>query len=323
MMEDKKLKLKLFTGNSNIPLAKAIANHLKISLGKIEVGRFPDGEISVKIKENIRGQDVFIIQSLSAPVNENLMELLVMIDAFKRASAKRITSVISYYGYARQDRKDEPRVPITAKLVADLLTAAGTSRVLTIDLHTDQIQGFFNIPVDHLYAARVFIEHLTRQPDLGDYVVISPDTGSVRRVRALAQRLGKSLAIIDKRRDEKGKTAALNIIGEIKNQNVFIFDDQISTGSTIKEAVQTLLTHGAGEIYVGATHGVFSRGALEELLALPIKKLMITDTINLETQVKNPALKSHPKLEIISVAWLLGEAIKSIHYEESVSRLFI
>src|SRR6185503_1169731 len=250
-------ELKLFSGNANRPLAEEIAKTLQLSLGDAEVSRFSDGEVYVQINENVRGQDVFVIQPTCPPVNDHLMELLIMLDAFKRSSAKRVTAVIPYYGYARQDRKDKPRVPITAKLAADLISAAGADRVLTLDLHAAQIQGFFNIPVDHLFAAPVIVGHL-KQLELEDLTIVSPDAGGVERARAYAKRLGASLAIIDKRRFATNQTEVMNIIGEVEGRNVFVVDDIIDTAGTLIHSAQALLDKGAKSISAACTHAVLS-----------------------------------------------------------------
>jgi ribose-phosphate pyrophosphokinase len=306
---------KVFSGSSNPELSQKIGEYLKIKLGKIKITHFPDGEILVKIEENVRGKDVFIIQSGCDPVNERLMELLIILDALKRASAGRVTAVMPYYCYARQDIKDEPRVPITAKLVADLISKAGASRLLTIDLHAPQIQGFFNIPVDHLYAAPVFVKYFKLKNKQNDYVVVSPDVGRVKRSRAFARRLDMPLAIIDKRRPTRGKAQVMHVIGEIENKNAIILDDIIDTGGTVLEAARALKEGGAKEIYVGATHPVLSKGASEKIKNSPlIKELVVTDTIPLKG-------KQHEKIKVLSVAPLFGEAIRRIHRETSVSDL--
>jgi len=309
-------KLMLFSGNAHRALAEDICKYLKCKLCDALVDRFSEGEIRVKINENVRGKDVFLVQPTCPPPNENLMELLVMIDALKRASASRITAVVPYFGYARQDRKDQPRVPITAKLVADLLTVAGANRVLTMDLHAGQIQGFFNIPVDHLFAVGVFIDYLAKLK-LKDIVVVSPDVGSIKMARAYAKRLGAGLAIIDKRRVSPDKAEAMHILGEVKDRSVVIVDDLIATGSSLIEAAQAIKKAGARIILAAITHGVLSGPALERIDSCKnLKELIITDSIPLENH------KRHPKIKVLSVAALLGEAIKRIHNEESVSCLF-
>ncbi len=306
----------LFSGYSNSELTQEIANIINIPLSKSTVTKFADGELKVKIEENIRGQDVFIVQSTNPPA-ENLLELLLFIDAAKRASAERITAVIPYYGYARQDRKDEPRVPISAKLIADLLAVSGAHRVLTIDLHAEQIQGFFNIPVDHLYAAPVFIDYYNEK-NLENYVVVSPDAGRVNRVRAFARRLGKDvpIAIIDKRRTGPNQLNVINVIGDVKGKNAIIYDDMIDTGGTICDAAEALSNKEVKDIYVCAAHGLLSRNAIEKIEKSPIKEVAVTNTIKIARE------KIVEKLKILSIAYLLAEAIKRIHNNESISSLF-
>ncbi|MCM8758579.1 MAG: ribose-phosphate pyrophosphokinase [Candidatus Omnitrophica bacterium] len=304
----------IFTGNANRPLAEKICRFLGKQLGKIEVSRFNDGEISVKIEENVRGKDVFIIQSTCHPVNESIMELLVMLDAFRRASPKRITAVVPYYAYARQDRKDRPRVPITAKLVANLLVAAGAQRILTMDLHAPQIQGFFDIPVDHLFAAPVIINYL-KSKNMKNPVIVAPDVGSVKMARAFAKRLSSRLAIVDKRRDGPDSVEATHLIGEVSGCEAIIVDDLISTGNTVIEATKVLLENNASKVFVSCTHPVLSNGAIEKLNRSGLSEIIITDTI--------PHNILPEKFTILSVAELLGEAIKRIHLETSVSSLFI
>ena len=306
----------IFTGNSNPQLAKKICDYLELSPGEIEVGQFSDGEVSVKIEENVRGKDIFIVQSVCTPVNKSLVELLVMIDAAKRASAKRITAVLPYYGYARQDWKERPRVPITAKLVANLITAAGANRVLTMDLHTPQIQGFFDIPLDHLFAAPVLIKYF-QGLNLSNLVVVAPDVGSIKTARAFAKRLHASLAVVDKRRNSPDSVEVMHIIGEIKGKDVVIVDDLVATGGTLCEAANALKENGARNIYASITHGVLSGNAIVNIANSSLEKLIITDTIQL---TKEKELK---KIEVLSVASLLGEAIRCIHLEKSVSSLFI
>jgi len=306
----------IFTGNSNPQLAKEICDYLELPSGKIEVGRFSDGEVSVKIEENVRGRDVFIVQSVCAPVNESLVELLVMIDAARRASAKRITAVLPYYGYARQDWKERPRVPITAKLVANLITAAGANRVLTMDLHTPQIQGFFDIPLDHLFAAPVLIKYF-QELNLSNLVVVAPDVGSIKTARAFAKRLHAALAVVDKRRNSPDSVEVMHLIGEVKGKDVVIVDDLVASGGTLCEAADALKENGARNIYASITHGVLSGNAIENIANSSLEKLIITDTIPL---TKEKELK---KIEVLSVASLLGEAIRCIHLEKSVSSLFI
>ena len=304
----------VFSGNSNINLSKKICQYLNLPLGAMNIFRFKDGEICVKIEQNIRGKDVFIIQSTCPPVNENLMELLITLDALRRASPRRLTAVLPYYGYARQDRKDQPRVPITAKLVANLLVSAGADRILTMDLHAPQIQGFFDIPVDHLFAAPVIIEYL-RNKNFKNPVIVAPDVGGVKMARAFAKRLSASLAIVDKRRESPDKVEVVHVIGEVKNREAIIVDDLISTGNTLIQAAETLLQHGATEVYATCTHPVFAGDAVERLNKSPLKEVIITDTI--------PHTNLPSKIKILTVSALLGEAIKRIHLETSVSSLFI
>ncbi|MBL7092068.1 MAG: ribose-phosphate pyrophosphokinase [Candidatus Omnitrophica bacterium] len=308
-------KLAVFCGNANPNLAKDICRYLKIKLGDALVSRFNEGEICVKINENVRGKDVFLIQPTSPPPNENMMELLIMIDALKRASARRITAVLPYYGYARQDRKDQPRVPITAKLAADLITVAGASRLLTVDLHAGQIQGFFNIPVDHLYAVNVFVEYYQKLR-LENLVVVSPDVGGIKMARAYAKRFAAGLAIIDKRRLDSEKTTVMNVMGEVEGKNAIIVDDMVSTAGSLVEATQALKEQGAGDIYAAITHPVLSGPAMERIENCALKHLAVCDTIPVEDS------KLHPKIKLLTVAPLLAEAIRRIHREESVSSLF-
>jgi ribose-phosphate pyrophosphokinase len=309
-------KLAMFSGNAHPELAKNICKYLKVKLSDALVDRFSEGEIRVKIGENVRGKDVFIVQPISPPPNENLMELLVMIDALKRASAWRITAVIPYFGYARQDRKDQPRVPITAKLVANLLTTAGANRILTMDLHASQIQGFFDIPVDHLFAAGIFVDYFSKSKDK-NLVVVSPDVGSIKMARAYAKRISGDLAIIDKRRLSPDKTEVMHILGEVEGKDALIVDDLIATGSSLIEAVETLKKAKAKSIQAAITHGVLSGSAMERIdKCKALEKLLITDSIPLDNS------KKHSKIKVLSAANLLGEAIKRIHNEESVSSLF-
>ena len=309
-------RCEIFTGNSNPQLAGKICDYLELSSGKIDVGEFPDGEVSVKIEENVRGEDIFIVQSVCTPVNKSLVELLVMIDAAKRASAKRITAVLPYYGYARQDWKERPRVPITAKLVANLITAAGANRVLTMDLHTPQIQGFFDIPLDHLFAAPVLIKYF-QGLNLSNLVVVAPDVGSIKTARAFAKRLHASLAVVDKRRNSPDSVDVMHIIGEVKGKNIVIVDDLVASGGTLCEAADALKRNGARDIYASITHGVLSGNAIENIANSSLEKLIITDTIPLTQE------KQLKKIEVLSVASLLGEAIRCIYLEKSVSSLFI
>ena len=309
-------KLAMFSGNAHPELAKNICKYLKVKLSDALVDRFSEGEIRIKIGENVRGKDVFIVQPISPPPNENLMELLVMIDALKRASAWRITAVIPYFGYARQDRKDQPRVPITAKLVANLLTTAGANRILTMDLHASQIQGFFDIPVDHLFAAGIFVDYFSKSKNK-NLVVVSPDVGSIKMARAYAKRISGDLAIIDKRRLSLDKTEVMHILGEVEGKDALIVDDLIATGSSLIEAVETLKKAKAKSIQAAITHGVLSGPAIERIdKCKALEKLLITDSIPLDNG------KKHSKIKVLSVANLLGEAIKRIHNEESVSSLF-
>lgn len=296
-------------------LAQSIARHLKVPLGDLTLSRFSEGEIRVKINENIRGKDVFIIQPTCPPPNETLMELLILLDAIRRASAQRITAVMPYFGYARQDRKDQPRVPITAKLVANLITAAGANRVLTMDLHAGQIQGFFDIPLDHLYALTVFERHIWRK-GLKQLVVVSPDVGGIKMARAYAKRLRAGLAIVDKRRDSPSATAVMHILGEVKGKTCLLIDDLIATGSSLLEAASALKRAGALAVYACVTHAVLSGPARSRLSASPLQELIVTDTIPIA-----PAHR-HPKLRVVSVAPLLAEAIERIHYAQSISSLF-
>jgi ribose-phosphate pyrophosphokinase len=309
-------ELKLFSGNANRPLAEEIAQHLDLGLGDAEVSRFSDGEVYVQINENVRGTDVFVIQPTCPPVNDNLMELLVMIDAFKRASARRITAVLPYYGYGRQDRKAQPRVPISAKLVADLITAAGASRVLAVDLHAGQIQGFFNIPVDHLFAAPVIIDHLAKK-ELEDLVLVSPDAGGVERARAIAKRLRAGLAIIDKRRDGPNVAVFMYLIGEVKDKDVVVIDDMIDTAGTLIQAVEAVKREGARRVLACGVHPVLSGPAISRIGSSELEELIITNSVLL------PPEKRLPKIHVLSVAPLLAEAIRRIHDEESVSTLFV
>jgi ribose-phosphate pyrophosphokinase len=307
----------LFAGNSNPELAKKIATFLGQELGGIDVRRFSDGEIFVEIGENVRGRDCFIIQSTSQPVNANIMELLIMIDAFKRASARRITAVIPYYGYARQDRKSGPRTPITAKLVADLLVAAGAQRVLTLDLHAGQIQGFFNIPVDNLYALPVMLRHLRPLCDEST-VIVSPDAGGTERARAYAKHLNASLAIIDKRRPSANVAEVMHLIGDVAGRKAIVVDDMVDTAGTLTKGVEALLKHGASSVIACATHGVLSGPAIRRIEESPIESLVVSDSIPL-----SPEAAACKKIQVLSVAELLGEAIKRISEEASVSSLFI
>ena len=308
--------LRIFTGNSNTELVKKICEELRTSIGKSVVKNFSDGEINVEIDESVRGMDVFVVQSMCFPVNNNLMELLILIDALKRASAERITAVLPYYGYARQDRKVVPRAPISAKLVADLITTAGASRLLTVDLHAGQIQGFFNIPVDHLFAAPVLLDYLKRLKD--DIVVVSPDAGGVERARAFAKRLNASLAIIDKRRDAPNVTQVMNIIGDVENRIAVLVDDMVDTGGTLAGAALALVKKGAKAVYACCTHPVLSGPAVKVISESPIKEMIVTDTIPL-----SKGAEGCPKIKVLSVAGLLADAIRRIYQDDSVSYLFV
>ncbi len=310
--------MKVFSGRAHPALARKVCEYLGLPLGRVITGNFPDGEISCKIDEDVRGRDVFLVQPTCPPVNENLMELLILIDSFKRASAERITAVIPYFAYARQDRKDEGRVPITAKLVANLIDRAGADRVLAMDLHAAQVQGFFDIPVDHLYAAPVIDEHIESMGlDPENIVVVSPDEGSIKRVLGHLHRLGGHLAIIDKRRTSAEHTRQQHIIGaDVEGKTALIFDDMISTGGSICGAVQVMHERGAKAIYVAATHGILCDPALERFKQSPIDRLILTDTIPLRSE------NDGSQITVLSIAPLLGEAIKRIHRNESVSRLF-
>ena len=310
-------ELKVFSGNANLPLAKEICQSMNIPLANAVVGRFSDGEINVQIIDNVRGMDVFVVQPTSSPVNRNLMELLIMIDALKRASAARITAVIPYYGYSRQDRKVQPRVPITSKLVADLITSAGANRVLTIDLHAGQIQGFFNIPVDNLFAASVILEYL-RTKKFINLTVVSPDAGGVERARAFAKRLNATLAIIDKRRDKPNVAQVMNIIGDVKGHDCLLLDDMVDTAGTLTEGASALRENGAGKIIAACTHAVLSGPATTRINSSVLDELIATNTIALDS--KQQECK---KLTVLSAAPLLAESIKRIHEETSLSSLFV
>ncbi len=309
-------ELKLFSGNANRPLAEEIAQYLHVPLSDAVVSRFSDGEVFVQVNENVRGADVFVVQPTCPPVNDNVMELLVMIDALKRASAHRITAVLPYYGYARQDRKVQPRVPITAKLVADLLEAAGVDRVLALDLHAGQIQGFFNIPVDHLFAAPVMIDYLGKK-DLHRPVIVSPDAGGVERARAIAKRLNAGLAIIDKRREGPNVSVVMHLIGDVDDRDAVVIDDMIDTAGTLVQAVTALAREGARRILACGIHPVLSGPAVERITASPIEETVVTNSIPVSPE------KRSARVTVLTVAPLLGEAIRRIHDEESVSTLFV
>jgi ribose-phosphate pyrophosphokinase len=310
-------ELKIFSGSAHPKLAAEIAEFLGVSLGQARLRRFPDSEVSFQIDENIRGTDVFILQPTSNPVDQHLMELMIMTDAFRRSSAARITAVVPYYGYARQDRKDKPRVPISAKLVANVLSASGVNRVLTMDLHKAQIQGFFDIPVDHLFAAPVIVDYLSRQ-QIDKLTIVAPDAGGAERARAYAKRLGGELAVIDKRRSEDGTAEVMNVIGEVEGRTCVIADDIIDTAGTIQKGAQALKAAGAARILACAIHGVLSGPAIERIEKSPIEKLIVTNTVPL-----GPDKAACQKLVELSVARLLGQAIRSIHEETSVSSLFV
>jgi ribose-phosphate pyrophosphokinase len=310
-------ELKVFSGSAHPELTREIAAFLGIKVGQARLRRFPDSEVSFQIDENIRGTDVFVVQPTCSPVDQHIMEMLVMIDAFRRSSAARITAVIPYYGYARQDRKDKPRVPISAKLVANILSAAGTNRVLTMDLHKAQIQGFFDIPVDHLFAAPVIIDYLSRL-DHPKVTLVSPDAGGAERARAYAKRLGAELAIIDKRRTDDGTAEVMNVIGDVEGRTCILQDDIIDTAGTITKGASALKENGAERVFACAVHGVLSGPAIERIQKSPIDQLIVTNTIPLSSTAA--ACK---KIVVLSVARLLGQAIKSIHEETSVSSLFV
>jgi ribose-phosphate pyrophosphokinase len=310
-------EIKIFAGSSNRPLATAICQAVGVQLGQAEIGRFSDGECQVEITENVRGSDVFVVQSTCTPTNDHLMELLLMLDAFKRASARRITAVIPYYGYARQDRKVSPRVPISAKLVADLITAAGATRVLTVDLHAGQIQGFFNVPVDNVYATPVLMQYLRERLGRREVTVISPDAGGVERARAFAKRLDANLAIIDKRRSRPNEVAEMQIIGDVDGRAAVIVDDMVDTAGTLSAAADAVRKAGAPIVLACATHPVLSGPAMDRLAKSSIDELIVTDTIPLRSD------KPSSKIRVLSVAQLLGEAIRRTHEEASISSLFV
>ena len=309
-------KIEVLSGNSNRPLAEAVAKELNLPLSAAEVGKFSDGEISITLPQTVRGKDVFIIQSTSYPVNDNLMELLIMIDACKRASAGRITAVMPYFGYARQDRKARPRDPITAKLVADILTSAGANRVMTMDLHAAQIQGFFEIPVDHLYGAPLLAKYFKNKMD-ENWVVVSPDMGSVGRARNFASRVDASIAIVDKRRPKANAVEIMNIIGDVKGKTCLMVDDMIDTAGTICQGAEALMKNGAKEVYACCTHGVFSGPAMDRITASPIKELLVLDTIDMPDNVKN-----NSKIKVMSVAKLIARAITMVYSDSSLSAIY-
>jgi len=310
-------ELKVFSGSAHPELTREIASFLGVPVGQARLRRFPDSEVSFQIDENIRGTDVFVVQPTCAPADQHIMELLIMIDAFKRSSAARITAVLPYFGYARQDRKDKPRVPISAKLVANILSAAGTNRVLTMDLHKAQIQGFFDIPVDHLFAAPVIIDYLSKL-DHPNLTLVSPDAGGAERARAYAKRLGGELAVIDKRRTDDGTAEVMNVIGDVEGRTCILQDDIIDTAGTITKGATALKENGAAKVFACAVHGVLSGPAIDRIEKSPIDKLIVTNTIPLSA-----AAAAASKVVVLSVARLLGQAIKSIHEETSVSSLFV
>lgn len=311
-------ELQVFSGNSNLPLVAEVCRCLDIPLGQADVRRFSDGEVMVEISDNVRGSDVFVVQSTCTPVNDHLMELLLLLDAFRRASAKRLTAVIPYYGYARQDRKVSPRVPISAKLVADLITTAGASRVLTIDLHAGQIQGFFDIPVDNLFATPVLLKEMQERLRNGPVAVVSPDPGGVERARSFAKRLHAPIAVIDKRRVRANEVAEMRVVGDVAGQTAVIVDDIVDTAGTLAAAAAALRTAGATEVVACCTHAVLSGPAMERIRASTLSSLVVTDTIP-----PRSADLGCDKIKVLSVAPLLAEAIRRIHHEESISSLFV
>lgn len=305
----------IFSGNANPELTKKICGYLTMPMGSAQISRFNDGEIRIKIDDDVRGRDVFIVQPTCHPVNENIMELLILIDAIRRASARRITAVVPYYGYSRQDRKDRPRVPITAKLVANLITGAGANRVLTMDLHAGQIQGFFDIPLDNLFAINVFLDYFERL-HLPNLVVVSPDVGGIKMARAYAKKFNSDLAVVDKRRINDREAEVMNIMGEVKGKNVCLIDDLVATAGTLVEAVAALKSAGAKKVYAAATHPVLSGPAIERIKSSELEELIVTDTIPI------PHEKMISQIKVLSVAALLGQAIERIHNEQSISSLF-
>ena len=309
--------MKIFSGNSNLALARAVAAYLRVELGKADIGTFSDGEVSVEIGENVRGMDCFVLQSTSAPANTHLLELLITIDALRRSSARRITAVLPYYGYSRQDRKVKPRVPISAKLVADMISVTRTDRLLCVDLHAGQIQGFFNIPVDNLFATPVLLEAIRHRFD-GNLAIISPDAGGVERARAYAKRLDATLAIVDKRREAANVAEVMNVVGEVKDRTCVIVDDMVDTAGTLSEAAKALDKEGARAVYAAVTHPILSGPAIKRIVESPLREMVVTDTIPLR-----PEAQDCDKLHVVSVAPLLGESIRRINNEESVSSLFV
>ena len=310
--------LKLFSGSSNRDLALDVCRELNMELGDATVSTFSDGEIMIRVNENVRGSDVFVIQSTSVPVNDHIMELLLMVDALKRSSAGRITAVIPYYGYARQDRKVQPRVPISAKMVADLITAVGTNRVLTVDLHAGQIQGFFNIPVDNLYAAPVLLDYMKTRYESDNLVIVSPDAGGVERARAFAKRLNCNIAIVDKRREKANECEVMNVIGDVRGKDTLLLDDMVDTAGTMAQAASALVAKGARRVSAACTHAVLSGPAVSRINSSPIEELIVTNTIALDSKKEQCG-----KLKVLSIANLLGEAIRRIHEESTVSTLFV
>ncbi len=308
--------IKIFSGNAHREMAKEIAAHLGLPLSRADIKKFSDGEIFVEIKENVRGTDVFVVQPTCTPVNDHLMELVIMVDALRRASARRITAVVPYYGYARQDRKNAPRVPITAKVVAEMFMAVGVRRVLCMDLHAGQIQGFFNIPVDHLYAAPVMLSYI--QENFDDVVMVSPDAGGVERTRAFAKRLNSDLAIIDKRRDKPNECQAMNVVGDVEGKTAVLVDDMVDTAGTLCAGAQTLLDNGAREVHACCSHAVLSGPAIERITSSNLKSLVVTNSIPLNAEAQKCG-----KIKALSVSELLAEAINRIHNEDSVSSLFV
>ncbi len=309
-------RLRIFSGNANRALSEEICAYLKVPLGNAQVKRFSDGEVYIQILENVRGADVFVVQPTCQPVDTNLLELLLIIDAMKRSSAERITAVIPYYGYARQDRKDKPRVPISAKLVADLLTTAGANRTLTLDLHAPQIQGFFNCPVDHLFASPVLVDYFKRL-DLPDLTVVSPDAGGVERSRFYAKKMSAPLAIMDKRREDVNVAEVMHVIGDVRDRTALITDDIIDTAGTLVKAAEALLDNGARRVYAGATHAVLSGPAVDRICKSPIEQVVVTNSIPLK-----PEAQACGRIKVLSIAELLGKAIHSIHLETSISELY-
>lgn len=312
--------IKIFSGNAHQELAKEICQHLSCDMGKASTGRFSDGEFNFQIEENARGGDIFIVQPTCPPTDKHLMELLIMLDTFSRASADRVTAVLPYFGYARSDKKDRPRVPIAAKLIANLITSAGADRILTMDLHASQIQGFFDIPVDHLYAAPIIVDYFQQNP-IENMIVVTPDTGGAERARAYAKRLNTGLALVDKRREKANVAEVMNVVGNVEGKNCLIIDDMCDTAGTICKVAEALHNKGANEVYACFTHGIFSGKAIENIEGSYLKKIIVTNTIPLCEKAQ--PMKDSGRIEVLSVAKLLASAIKSIHDETSVSSLFI